>query len=274
MASLQNQNPESLLVIIPAYNEEGAITRVIHETSRHAPEADIVVIDDGSADNTAEVARKAGAIVLRHPFNLGIGGAMQTGLKFAVKHDYDYVVRLDGDGQHDPAEIDKLLAPLRQHTADMVVGARFVDESVNELGWRIPRLRRWGIRLFAWEVSTVVGQRLTDTTSGYCAMNRQATQVLATYLPQDYPDVESRILIYKAGLRQAEVQVQMSERMAGVSSINSWRSLYYAFKVTVAVLTCALKDIEQITVALLSPKEQIDASSKHSNQPADHRAAV
>ena len=268
------QKSESLLIIIPAYNEEGAIPRVIHETRRYAPQADIVVIDDGSADNTAEVARKAGVIVLRHPFNLGIGGAMQTGLKFAVKHGYDYVVRLDGDGQHDPAEIDKLLAPLRLHTTDMVVGARFVDESVDELGWRIPLLRRWGIRLFAWEVSTVVGQRLTDTTSGYCAMNRQATQVLATYLPQDYPDVESRILIYKAGLRQTEVQVQMSERMAGVSSINSWRSVYYAFKVTIAVLTCAFKDVEQMTVALLTPKEQSNASSKHTHQPADHRSAL
>ncbi len=268
------QNPESLLVIIPAYNEEGAISRVIHKVRRHAPTADIVIIDDGSADNTAEVARRAGVIVLRHPFNLGIGGAMQTGMKYAVKHGYDYVVRLDGDGQHDPAEIEKLLTPLRQHTVDMVVGARFVDESVNELGWRIPLLRRWGIRLFAWEVSTVVGQRLTDTTSGYCAMNRQATQVLANYLPQDYPDVESRILVYKAGLRQTEVQVQMSERMAGVSSIDAWRSVYYAFKVTIAVLTCALKDVEQMTVALLTPKEPINASSKHTNQPADHRPTL
>ena len=268
------QNPESLLIIIPAYNEEGAIARVINRVRRHAPQADIVVIDDGSADRTAQVARRSGVIVLRHPFNLGIGGAMQTGLKYAVQHGYDYVVRLDGDGQHDPAEIDKLLEPLRQHTADMVVGARFVDESVDELGWRIPRLRRWGIRLFAWEVSTVVGQRLTDTTSGYCAMNRQATQVLATYLPQDYPDVESRILIYKAGLRQTEVQVQMSERMAGVSSIDAWRSIYYAFKVTIAVLTCALKDVEQMTVALLTPKEQANASSKHTNQPADHRTGL
>lgn len=262
---------ETLLVIIPAYNEEGAIQAVIANVQSHAPQADIVVIDDGSADKTSEAALETGVVVLRHPFNLGIGGAMQTGLKYAELKGYDYVVRLDGDGQHNPGDIDTLLAPLRRRAADMVVGARFVDKGVTDAGWHIPFLRRLGIRLFAWEVSTVVGQRLTDTTSGYCATNRQATKVLATYLPQDYPDVESRILVYKAGLRQSEVQVQMSERQAGVSSINSWKSVYYAFKVTIAVLTCALKDIEKLTATLLAPKEQVNANT---NRTADHSPAI
>lgn len=267
----QRYDNERVLVIIPAYNEEGAIRDVIEEVRAHAPQADILVIDDGSADGTADAARATGVVVLRHPFNLGIGGAMQTGLKYGALKGYDYVVRLDGDGQHNPADIDTLLAPLRRRAADMVVGARFVERGVNDAGWHIPFLRRLGIRLFAWEVSKVVGQRLTDTTSGYCATNRQATQVLATYLPQDYPDVESRILIHKAGLRQREVQVQMSKRQAGVSSIDSWRSVYYAFKVTIAVLTCALKDIEQFTVTLLAPKEPVNANS---NRTADHSPGI
>jgi len=269
MAQLYNN--ESLLVIIPAYNEEGAIQSVIEDVKTHAPHADILVIDDGSADKTADAARRTGVIVLQHPFNLGIGGAMQTGLKYGELKGYDYVVRLDGDGQHNPADINTLLGPLRRRATDMVVGARFVDKGVDDAGWRIPFLRRLGIRLFSWEVSKVVGQHLTDTTSGYTATNQQATQVLATYLPQDYPDVESRIIIHKAGLRQAEVQVQMSERQAGVSSINSWRSVYYAFKVTIAVVTCAFKDIEKLTATLLAPKEQ---ANENTNRTAHHSPAI
>lgn len=231
------------LVIVPAYNEQGAIRQVVDSVRNSVPDADILVIDDGSADDTWREAEAAGALVVRHPFNLGIGGAMQTGLKFAVQFGYEYVIRVDGDGQHDAGEIQMLLDALRAGTADLVVGSRFIDADVD---WHIPLLRRLGIRLFAWEVSCLIHHRATDTTSGFLAMNRQATQVLAEYLPQDYPDVESRIIVHKAGLRQVELPVNMRARMAGISSINSWRSIYYAFKVTVAVVTSALKDIEQV----------------------------
>lgn len=234
---------EQTLVIVPAYNEQGAIYQVVRSVRDSVPGVDVLVIDDGSADDTWLEAEAAGALVVRHPFNLGIGGAVQTGLKFAEQRGYDYVVRVDGDGQHNADEIRMLLDALRAGVADLVVGSRFIDADVD---WHIPLLRRMGIRLFAWEVSSLIGHRATDTTSGFCAMNRRAVQVLAEYLPQDYPDVESRIIVHKAGLRQVELPVNMRARMAGISSINSWRSVYYAFKVTVAVITSALKDIEQV----------------------------
>jgi hypothetical protein len=165
---------------------------------------------------------------------------VQTGLKFARGQDYDYVIRLDGDGQHNAGEIQLILDALRSNRADLVIGSRFLDADVD---WHIPWLRRVGIRFFARAVSLIIGERATDTTSGFCGMNRAAVDVLATYLPQDYPDVESRVIVYKAGLRQLELPVKMRARTTGVSSINSWKSIYYAFKVSVAMFTSALKDI-------------------------------
>jgi glycosyltransferase involved in cell wall biosynthesis len=179
-------------------------------------------------------------LVVDHPFNLGIGGAVQTGLKFARDQGYDYVIRLDGDGQHNAEEIQLFVNVLRSGRADLVVGSRFLDADVD---WHIPWARRVGINFFGWAVSLLIGKRATDTTSGFCGMNRRATDVLATYLPQDYPDVESRVIVHKAGLRQIELPVRMRARMAGVSSINSWKSIYYAFKVSLAMITSALKDI-------------------------------
>jgi glycosyltransferase involved in cell wall biosynthesis len=230
---------DSLLVIIPAFNEQGAIQQVVKGVQAVLPQADTLVIDDGSRDNTAHEAYAAGAFVVRHPFNLGIGGAVQTGLKFAQYHNYEYVIRMDGDGQHNAYGIQAMLTVLQARQVDMVIGSRFLDTTVN---WHIPLSRRLGIRLYALEVTWLTGSRFTDTTSGFWAMNRRATQVLATYLPQDYPDVESRIIVHKAGLSQMELPVNMGERTTGVSSINLARSIYYAFKVTIAVVTTALKD--------------------------------
>ncbi|HXF60006.1 MAG TPA: glycosyltransferase family 2 protein [Caldilineaceae bacterium] len=231
---------DKLLIIIPAYNEQGAIYQVVNGVRQATPEADVLVIDDGSVDNTALEAEAAGALVLQHPFNLGIGGAVQTGLKFAREHAYDYVIRLDGDGQHNAEEILLLINVLRSQKADMVIGSRFLETRQD---WHIPWARRLGISFFGWAVSLLIGNRATDTTSGFCGMNRRAVEVLAAYLPQDYPDVESRVIIHKAGLRQVELPVHMRARMAGVSSINAWRSIYYACKVTLAMVTSALKDI-------------------------------
>ncbi len=243
---------ESVLIIIPAYNEQDAIRQVVGSVRQALPEADVLVINDGSTDGTTAEAEAAGAIVVQHPFNLGIGGAVQTGLKFALANGYDYVIRLDGDGQHDAAEIQLLLSALRSRRSDMSVGSRFLEKGVD---WHIPLSRRIGISFFSWAVSLLIGERATDTTSGFCGMNRRATHVLATYLPQDYPDVESRVLVHKAGLRQIELPVNMRARMTGVSSINAWRSIYYAFKVTVAMVTSAMKDIAPHPSALLSPEE-------------------
>ncbi|MCC6457719.1 MAG: glycosyltransferase family 2 protein [Caldilineaceae bacterium] len=231
---------DRLLIIIPAYNEQGAINQVVSGVRQAVPQADVLVINDGSVDNTAQEAESAGALVVEHPFNLGIGGAVQTGLKFARDQGYDYVIRLDGDGQHNANEIELFLNVLRSGQTDMVVGSRFLDADVD---WHIPFARRIGINFFSWAVSLLIGDRTTDTTSGFCGMNRRVIDLLATYLPQDYPDVESRVIVHKAGLRQLELPVHMRARMAGVSSISSWKSIYYAFKVSLAMITSALKDI-------------------------------
>lgn len=243
MVPLQTQD-ERVLAIIPAYNEEKTIRWVVSRVHKTVPEADVLVIDDGSTDDTYREARLAGAFVVRHPFNLGIGGAVQTGLKFAQQGGYDFVLRLDGDGQHDPHDILPLLASLRSRQADVVIGSRFLDGGGNA---SLPILRHLGIRLFALEVRLLTGTQATDTTSGYMAINRRAVEILVSHIPQDYPEVESRIILHKAGLTTQEVPTRMHARRAGVSSIDSWRSLYYAFKVTLAVLIAAIKDIRVLT---------------------------
>ncbi len=231
----------NILAVIPAYNEQGAIGQVVTDVLDAVPHADILVIDDGSTDMTAEVARDAGATVVQHPINLGIGGTVQTGLKFARRMGYDYIIRLDGDGQHNAADIPKLLDVVISGEADVAIGSRFLDKK--QLEMHIPFVRRIGIRFFATEVGLITRRPATDTTSGFMAMNYRAVQVLANYLPQDYPEVEGRVILHKAGLATAEVQVRMRERVAGVSSIDSWQSIYYSLKVSVAVLMTALKDV-------------------------------
>jgi glycosyltransferase involved in cell wall biosynthesis len=254
----QSVSPDRVLVFIPAYNEEGSIRNVVTGVQLAVPDADVLVVDDGSSDHTASEARATGAIIVRHPFNLGIGGAMQTGLKYAEQFGYDYAIRLDGDGQHSTVEILHFLEVLRAGDTDMVIGSRFLESSYD---WDIPRSRWIGIRLYSAAVSAVTGARSTDTTSGFCGMNRQAICVLAKYLPQDYPDVESRVIVHKAGLGQLELPVQMHARTAGVSSINLWKSIYYAFKVTVAVLTSAIKDIAHFESLVFHPKDYTDGDT-------------
>jgi glycosyltransferase involved in cell wall biosynthesis len=255
-----SKRTDKLLIIIPAYNEQDAIRHVVVGVRHAAPSADVLVINDGSVDDTMLEAESAGALVVQHPFNLGIGGAVQTGLKFARAQGYDYVIRLDGDGQHSANEIELFLDALRNRRADMVVGSRFLDSGVD---WHIPWTRRIGISFFRWGVSRLIGERATDTTSGFCGMNRPAIHVLATYLPQDYPDVESRVIIHKAGLRQLELPVNMRARRAGISSINAWRSIYYAFKVSVGMVTSAMKDIAPYRVV------RLDDEHSRPSAPAD-----
>lgn len=235
---------DRLLILIPAFNEQGAIRQVVSQTRDVMPAADILVVDDGSSDATAREAEAAGALVLRHPFNLCVGGAVQTGLKFAQRAGYDAVIRLDGDGQHDPADIPRLYAALQARQADVIIYSRFLE--AEKVFIPIPRLRRLGIYLFALAVTLLTGRRATDTTSGFIGMNRRAITTLATYIPQDYPEVESRIILYKAGLTAMELPGRMKARHSGVSSIDSWRSIYYALKVSVAVLIASLKDVRVV----------------------------
>ena len=221
------------LAIVPARNEEGAVGRVVAELRAFDRGLDVLVIDDGSTDGTAAAAAAAGATVVSLPFNLGIGGAVQTGFKYALARGYEVVVRLDGDGQHDPLQIPNLLAPLHRGEADVVVGSRFAD---GQGDYRAPFARRAGIRWFAHLVSLLTRQKLTDTTSGFQAFNARAIRLFAADYPHDYPEVEAAVMLVRHELRIVEVPATMRGRETGSSSITALRSLYYAVKVTLALL--------------------------------------
>ena len=219
------------VAIVPAHNEDESLARVIAEIRDFDPHFEIVVVDDGSTDRTSHVAVAAGARVLRLPFNVGIGGAVQTGYQFALENGFDVAVQVDGDGQHDPREIPRLLEPLLEDRADMVVGSRFAPGG----GYRGTPLRRVGIHLFAAIVSLLVRARVTDTTSGFRAVNRKAIRLFALDYPSDYPEVEATVLLVRHRLRMLEVPVQMRVRETGSSSITALRSVYYMVKVLLAL---------------------------------------
>jgi glycosyltransferase involved in cell wall biosynthesis len=226
-----------VLAIVPAYQEEGAIGGVVDAIHAFDPSLDVVVIDDGSTDATAALAAERGAAVVTLPFNLGIGGAVQTGFRYALELGYERAVRLDGDGQHDPAELVKLLAPLERGEADVVTGSRFASGDE----YRAPFGRRIGITWFARLVSLLTRQRVTDTTSGFQALNRKGIELFARDYPSDYPEVEATVLVHKTGLRQVEVPVRMRAREHGTSSITLIRSLYYVLKVTLALFVAMVR---------------------------------
>ena len=229
--------------IVPAFNEAEAVGRVIAEICAFDETIDVVVVDDASSDETAAVAESLGATVLRLPFNVGIGGAVQTGFRYALLEGYDTAVRLDGDGQHDASELAKLLAPLARGEADFVVGSRFVDPGG---AYRPPLARRIGIRLFARLVSLLGGERVTDTTSGFLALDRVGIELFASEYPHDYPEVEATLVALRSGLRLSQVQVEMRERETGASSITFLRALYYIVKVTLALLVASLRRYPRI----------------------------
>jgi glycosyltransferase involved in cell wall biosynthesis len=219
------------IAIVPAHNEEGSVASVLRELRAEQPDFAIVVVDDGSTDRTAAIAGAEGARVISLPFNLGIGGAVQTGYQYARDNGFDVAVQVDGDGQHDPREIPRLLEPLFDGQADVVVGTRFAAGG----GYRGTRLRRIGIHLFAAIVSLLVRSRVTDTTSGFRAVNRRAIRLFAADYPHDYPEVEATVLAVRHGLKMVEVPVQMRVRETGSSSITALRSVYYMVKVLLAL---------------------------------------
>jgi len=219
------------IAIVPAYNEEDSLGTVLEEIRAADPELEVVVVNDGSTDGTARVAAAAGAAVVSLPFNVGIGGAVQTGYQYALEHGFELAIQVDGDGQHDPREIGQVVEPILDGRADLVVGTRFVRGG----GYRGTRLRRVGIRLFAAVVSLLVRQRVSDTTSGFRAVNRKALRLFAAEYPHDYPEVESIVLLSRHGLRMLEVPVQMRVRETGNSSITALRATYYMIKVLLAL---------------------------------------
>ena len=219
------------LAIVPALNEAENVGRVVDELRAFDPGLEVVVIDDASGDGTARIAEEHGAQVVRLPFNLGIGGAVQTGYRYAFEHGFDVAVQVDGDGQHDPAQLPLILGPLLDGEADLVVGSRFAGAGK----YRSTATRRIGITIFARVVSAVVRQRVTDTTSGFRAVNRKGIQLFAADYPHDYPEVEATVMCVKHRLRLVEVPVTMRERAGGRSSITAASSIYYMAKVLLAI---------------------------------------
>ncbi|HEX9019702.1 MAG TPA: glycosyltransferase family 2 protein [Nitrospirota bacterium] len=227
------------LIIVPAYNEEESLPGVIRDLRENMPSADVLVVNDGSCDKTAQVARALGVAVLDLPFNLGIGGAVQAGYLYAERNGYDAAVQFDGDGQHLAGEIQKLIGPLAAGEADLVVGSRFLARG----GYRAPFFRKLGIGIFSFVLSRILGSSVTDSTSGFRAANRSVIRFFACAYPDDYPEVESLVLLHKRKMRMAEVAVAMRERTGGKSSITPLRSLYYMIKVLLAIFIDLMKRV-------------------------------
>jgi glycosyltransferase involved in cell wall biosynthesis len=226
------------LVIMPAHNEAGNLPRVIPEVRRAAIGYDLLVIDDGSRDNTAEVAACCGARVVTLPVNLGYGGAVQTGFLYAVRHGYDTCVVIDADGQHDPAGIPRLVEAVESGAADVAVGSRFRGR----MNYHQPFVKRLGMRIFAWTVSAVTRKPVTDPTSGFQALNADALAFLCRdNYPVDYPDADTLLALFYAGFATVEVPVTMRERMSGVSMHSGWKPFYYIGKMWLSIAMVLLR---------------------------------
>ena len=222
-----------ILIVIPAFNEQQDILNVIDDVRQHVPDSDILVVNDCSTDETSLRARCApGVMVADLPCNLGIGGAVQTGFKFAQEHGYQYMAQVDGDGQHIPGETSKLLQTMKRTNCDMVIGSRFLDVDSFRTSWA----RRMGIRIFYYLFQLLIQLKITDSTSGFRLYNSKSIALLARYYPDDYPEPDAIILLHKHGLRICEVGVAMRPREHGESSITPLKSPYYMAKVMLSIV--------------------------------------
>lgn len=230
---------EKIVAIIPAYNESGNIEKIVRDVLALPLKVVPLVVNDGSLDDTLERARKAGAAVLDLPFNLGIGGAVQAGYRYAHRHGFDIAVQVDGDGQHDVAYLAALVRPVREGAADMVIGSRFLGK---QGGFRSSFFRRIGIYFFRYLINALTGFPTTDPTSGFRACGRKLIKVFAGYYPNDFPEPEAIVVARRLGARLSEVPVEMRPRASGKSSIGKLKSPYYMIKVTLAILLHMLKN--------------------------------
>lgn len=233
------------LIIIPAYNESTNLIHVVEDIEKNAPDFDYVIINDCSKDDTEQICKDNNFNYVSLPINLGIGGGMQTGYKYAQRHGYDVAVQFDGDGQHDAAYLGVLLKEMEDTGADMVIGSRFI----NKEGFQSSFTRRVGIRFFEKLIKIVSGKRITDATSGFRMVNRKITNEFCEYYPKDYPEPESIVAVIRKNYEVKEVPVLMRERMGGTSSIVNYKAIYYMIKVTLA-----------ITIDRLKPKRKENAS--------------
>jgi glycosyltransferase involved in cell wall biosynthesis len=226
---------------VPAYNEECCIEGVIEDISRHFPSGDILVVNDGSGDMTSDISRNLGAKVIDLPYNLGIGGAMQTGFLYALTEGYDAAMQFDGDGQHHADQIEKILKPFLSGSADLVVGSRFLSDG----GFTSSVQRRIGSKILSFVVSSIIRQKITDTTSGFRVYGRKTLQFFSSVYPEDYPEVEAFILAHKKGLRIVEVPSEIGPRTGGKSSITFSEAFYYMVKVMLAISVDLMKRIDR-----------------------------
>jgi len=217
------------LIIIPSYNEENSIVEVANEIKHNY---DYVIINDASTDNTLDICDKNHLNAIHLSNNLGIGGAMQTGFKYALSNNYDYCVQFDGDGQHISSEIHKLIAKIEEEGADLVVGSRYLEEE----GYKSSSMRKFGSKFFSLLIRMLTGQNITDPTSGFRIINRRTMQAFAENYPTDYPEPESLVFLAKNGFKIGEVGVRMQERKNSKSSITAIKAIYYMFKVTIGCI--------------------------------------
>jgi glycosyltransferase involved in cell wall biosynthesis len=229
--------PNDLLILIPAFNESGAIGGVINEVRGVMPDAPILVVDDASSDGTYDIAKSAGAGVLRLPHHLGLGGCVQAGYKLAFELGYSYVIRVDGDGQHDPAYIPRLLEVLQQSGCHMVIGSRFYEAN----GVHTSLARAVGIGLFRLVLRPILGKPVRDPTSGFVGVNREALQVFTGSFPLEYPEIEALVVLQRKRFQFQEVSCRMRPRKTGRSTITAVKSLYYLIHVLLGVFVNVLK---------------------------------
>ncbi|HEP2562897.1 TPA: glycosyltransferase family 2 protein, partial [Streptococcus pyogenes] len=224
------------LIIIPAYNESSNIVNTIRTIESDAPDFDYIIIDDCSTDNTLAICQKQGFNVISLPINLGIGGAVQTGYRYAQRCGYDVAVQVDGDGQHNPCYLEKMVEVLVQSSVNMVIGSRFITKE----GFQSSFARRIGIKYFTWLIALLTGKKITDATSGLRLIDRSLIERFANHYPDDYPEPETVVDVLVSHFKVKEIPVVMNERQGGVSSISLTKSVYYMIKVTLAILVVRL----------------------------------
>jgi glycosyltransferase involved in cell wall biosynthesis len=229
---LMQQKQAKIIVIVPAYNEQDNLPGLVDKLRRVEPKLDILIINDRSQDQTARICRELKVNTIHLPCNLGIGGAVQTGYKYAQLHEYDYAVQVDGDGQHDPKFIADIMQPLFAGQADLVIGSRYI----NKVGFQSTVMRRVGIKYFSFLIKLLIQQKVKDPTSGFRACNARVIDLFSRFYPEDYPEPESIVFIKRNGYTIKEIPVIMQERLGGISSIKSFRTIYYMIKVSLAIL--------------------------------------
>ena len=224
------------LIIIPAYKEAENIERLVNNIIQNYPRYDYIIINDGSRDATRSICQKNHYSFIDLPLNLGIGGAVQTGYKYAEREGYEIAIQIDGDGQHDVSYLDKVISPLLENKADVTIGSRFIEKE----GFQSSSMRRFGIWFLSRLIYWCTGKKILDVTSGYRAINRKFIEIYAENYPSDYPEPEAIVaaVMHKGTIE--EVPVAMKERQAGSSSIHAWKSVYYMLKVTLAILICRI----------------------------------